>query len=89
MTHSLVYSTPHSEKDSVLSEIIPTPSSTRCSPQTSMSRLSYESSHSSECSTPTVAPIPTPKTSSSDTLVSYDARKTWQPSTTRLVVAHA
>ncbi|TFK89767.1 amino acid permease ScVBA-like protein [Polyporus arcularius HHB13444] len=51
------------------------------------SRTSYESSSSSQSSIPTVAP--TPRSASSDTLVAYDAHKSFEPSTLRLVVAHA
>ncbi|KAI0724274.1 major facilitator superfamily domain-containing protein [Cerioporus squamosus] len=52
-----------------------------------LSRLSYESSSSSQSSIPTVAP--TPRSGSSDTLVAYDAHKSFEPSTLRLVIAHA
>lgn len=57
-------------------------------PDASASRLSYDSSRSSQYTSPTIAP--TPKTASSSTLVAYDPRKAApQLSTTRLVIAHA
>ncbi|KAI1797612.1 hypothetical protein LXA43DRAFT_876930 [Ganoderma leucocontextum] len=90
MTQSLVYTTSHSEKDSVLPMSNSASSVSGCSSQTSKSRTSLDSSHAaSECSSPTVAPTLTPKTASSDTLVAYDARKGSRPSTARLVVTHA
>ncbi|KAI0768563.1 amino acid permease ScVBA-like protein [Trametes elegans] len=52
------------------------------------SRLSYDSSHSSQLSSPTITP--TPGTASSSTLITHDTRKAPKPlSTARLVVAHA
>ncbi|KAI0374453.1 amino acid permease ScVBA-like protein [Pilatotrama ljubarskyi] len=73
------------EKPSVAAD---TPTCGGRSTDTSPSRLSYDSSHSSQFSAPTIAP--TPKTSSSSTLVAYDTRKAAaQLSTTRLIIAHA
>ncbi|RPD63229.1 amino acid permease ScVBA-like protein [Lentinus tigrinus ALCF2SS1-7] len=76
-----------SEKETVLAGSTPTPSAPRSSVPPP-SRLSYESS-SSGSSIPTVAPTPRSLGSSSDTLVAYDAHKRYEPSTMRLVFAHA
>ncbi|KAH9890971.1 amino acid permease ScVBA-like protein [Cubamyces lactineus] len=64
------------------------PSRRGCSPDTPSTRRSYDSSRSSQYSSPTIAP--TPKTASSSTLVAYDTQKIVpQLSTARLVIAHA
>ncbi|KAI8995388.1 amino acid permease ScVBA-like protein [Trametes punicea] len=77
---------PCSHEKSAVVEVIP--HRAECSSDAPSSRLSYDSSHSSQFSDPTV--VSTPRSASSSTLVAYDTQKAAAKlSTARLVVAHA